>query len=84
MAGVIPYIHCDIDDEDSLSEKIENKEKGLINIAVVRLPRISNFTDFDVFSQYEGVSVRYASKPGELEGADMMILPGTKSTLGAR
>ena len=82
VAGVIPYIHCDIDDEDSLSEKIENKEKGLINIAVVRLPRISNFTDFDVFSQYEGVSVRYASKPGELEGADMMILPGTKSTLG--
>ena len=82
VAGVIPYTHVDIDDEDSLSEKIENKEKGLINIAVVRLPRISNFTDFDVFSQYEGVSVRYASKPGELEGADMMILPGTKSTLG--
>lgn len=35
-----------------------------------------------MFSQYEGVSVRYASKPGELEGADMIILPGTKSTLG--
>ncbi len=45
------------------------------------MPRISNFTDFDVFSQYDGVSVRYVTKPQELPDADMIIVPGTKSTI---
>ena len=82
VAGVIPYIHCDIEDEDSLSEKLENRAaEGIIDIAVIRLPRISNFTDFDVFSQYSGVSVRYAARPEELESADLIIIPGTKSTI---
>lgn len=81
VVGVVPYIHCDIEDEDSLSEKLQNGEKGLVNIAVIRLPRISNFTDFDVFSQYDGVSVRYVTKPQELSNADMIIVPGTKSTV---
>lgn len=81
VVGVVPYIHCDIEDEDSLSEKLQNGEKGLVNIAVIRLPRISNFTDFDVFSQYDDVSVRYVTKPQELSDADMIIVPGTKSTV---
>ena len=81
VVGVVPYIHCDIEDEDSLSEKLQNGEKGLVNIAVIRLPRISNFTDFDVFSQYDDVSVRYVTKPQELSDADMIIIPGTKSTV---
>lgn len=81
VVGVVPYINCDIEDEDSLSEKLQNGEKGLVNIAVIRLPRISNFTDFDVFSQYDGVSVRYVTKPQELFDADMIIIPGTKSTV---
>lgn len=82
VAGVIPYIYCDIEDEDSLGDKLENTQvKGVIDIAVVRLPRISNFTDFDVFSQYEGVSVRYVTKPSQLENPDMIIIPGTKSTI---
>lgn len=81
VVGVVPYINCDIEDEDSLSEKLRNGEKGLINIAVIRLPRISNFTDFDVFSQYDDVSVRYVTKPQELSDADMIIVPGTKSTI---
>ena len=81
VAGVVPYIKCDIDDEDSLSDKLENREKGLVNIAVIRLPRISNFTDFDVFTQYDGVSVSYVTKPSEIYEADMIIIPGTKSTI---
>lgn len=81
VVGVVPYINCDIEDEDSLSEKLQNGEKGLVNIAVIRLPRISNFTDFDVFSQYDDVSVRYVTKPQELSDADMIIVPGTKSTV---
>lgn len=81
VIGVVPYIKCDIEDEDSLSEKLENYTKGVIDIAVIRLPRISNFTDFDVFSQYEGVSVRYVSKCSELSEPDMIVIPGTKSTI---
>lgn len=81
VVGVVPYIHCDIDDEDSLSEKLSQSSVGAVDIAVIRLPRISNFTDFDVFAQYEGVSVRYVTKPEQLGRPDMVILPGTKSTI---
>lgn len=81
VLGVVPYILCDIEDEDSLSDRLENKNSGLVDIAVVRLPKMSNFTDFDVFSQYDGVSVRYVNKYQELEKADFIIVPGTKSTI---
>ena len=54
VAGVVPYLHVDIDDEDSLSERFgRDKEPRLIDIAVIRLPRISNFTDFSPFERYE-------------------------------
>ncbi|MDE6764096.1 MAG: AAA family ATPase, partial [Oscillospiraceae bacterium] len=82
VIGVVPYINCNIDDEDSLSEKLENKTtNGIIDIAVIRLPRISNFTDFDIFSQYDGVSVRYVSKISQLGEPDFIIIPGTKNTV---
>ncbi|MBQ6170059.1 MAG: cobyric acid synthase [Ruminococcus sp.] len=81
VLGVVPYLRCDIEDEDSLSDKLSSSEKGLIDIAVIRLPRISNFTDFDVFAQYDGVKVRYVSRYEELETPDMVIIPGTKSTI---
>ena len=82
VVGVVPYINCNIDDEDSLSEKLENMTAdGIIDIAVIRLPRISNFTDFDIFSQYDGVSVRYVSKTSQLGEPDFIIIPGTKSTI---
>lgn len=85
VVGVVPYINCDIEDEDSLSDKLEKKSAGgIIDIAVIRLPRISNFTDFDVFRQYEGVSIRYVSKPSQLENPDFIIIPGTKSTIHDR
>ncbi|MBE6853125.1 MAG: cobyric acid synthase [Ruminococcus sp.] len=81
VVGVVPYIDCDIEDEDSLSEKLGSKAEGIIDIAVIHLPRMSNFTDFDVFRQYEGVSVRYVTKPYHLKNPDLIIIPGTKSTL---
>ena len=55
--GVVPYSHADIDDEDSLSERFDSREKKDIDIAVIRLPRISNFTDFMTFERFAGVSV---------------------------
>ena len=58
VAGVIPYTHADIDDEDSLTERFnKSAERKLIDIAVIRLPRISNFTDFSPFERYGNVSL---------------------------
>jgi adenosylcobyric acid synthase len=81
VVGVVPYINCDIDDEDSLSDKLSRNNSGVIEIAVIRLPRISNFTDFDVFSQYDGVCVKYIEKAEQLKNPDFIIIPGTKSTI---
>ncbi|MCD8181262.1 MAG: cobyric acid synthase [Firmicutes bacterium] len=81
VAGVVPYGHFDIDDEDSLSERLENKSAGIIDIAVIRFPRISNFTDFNAFERIDGVSVRYVKSAGELHNPDMIILPGSKNTI---
>lgn len=81
VVGVVPYLHCDIEDEDSLSEKLLNKTAGKIDIAVIRLPRISNFTDFDVFGQFKNVSVRYIEKCSEFGDPDMIIIPGSKSVI---
>lgn len=81
VLGVVPYINVDIDDEDSISEKLDNKKTDFVDIAVIRFPRISNFTDFNVFNMYEGVSVRYVTNAKELNNPDMIILPGTKNTI---
>ena len=83
VTGVIPYIPLQLDDEDSLSGRFEGKRiTEAIDIAVVRLPRISNFTDFNPFEAMEGVGLRYAGRPDQLEGADLIIIPGTKNTMG--
>ena len=82
VAGVIPYTHVDIDDEDSLTERFgRTAERKLIDIAVIRLPRISNFTDFSPFERYDNVSLRYVDQVGDLHRPDMILLPGTKSTI---
>ena len=82
VAGVIPYVHVDIDDEDSLSTRF-TRDTGRkdIDLAVIRLPRISNFTDFAPFERFENVSVRYVEKVSDLHDPDMIMLPGTKSTI---
>ena len=80
-AGVVPYVRVDIDDEDSLSERLTAGERKEIDIAVISLPRISNFTDFSPFSRYGGVSLRYVKNLFELGSPDMIIVPGTKSTI---
>ncbi len=82
VLGVIPYAPLDLDDEDSLSERLTQRvSRGLLDIVVVRLPHLSNFTDFSGLERLPEVGVRYASKPEELTRADLLILPGTKSTL---
>ena len=82
VAGVVPYAQVDIDDEDSLSARFtKDTARKLLDIAVIRLPRISNFTDFSPFERYEGVSVRYVDRVSALGAPDLILLPGTKSTI---
>lgn len=83
VIGVMPYLHVDIDDEDSLSERLtENGPPKLVDVAVIRLPRISNFTDFNAFGLLDEVSVRYVTSVRNLKEPDLIILPGTKNTMG--
>lgn len=81
VLGVLPYEKFNIDEEDSLAETLKNTEKGLIDIAVIKLPRISNFTDFAVFEYYEGVKVRYINDIADFGEPDLLIIPGTKNTI---
>ncbi len=81
VVGVIPYVHLDIDDEDSLSERLENRPAAQVDIAVIRLPRLSNFTDFRALEAIDGVSVRYVQSVRALGTPDMIVLPGTKNTM---
>lgn len=82
VAGVIPYLRVDIDDEDSLTERFHRQEERRdIDIAVIRLPKISNFTDFGPFERYDNVSLRYVESLRDLGHPDMILLPGTKSTI---
>lgn len=81
VLGVVPYLQVDIDDEDSLSARLDRTAAGAIDIAVIRLPRISNFTDFNTLELVDGLTVRYVSGASQLGKPDMVILPGTKNTM---
>lgn len=82
VVGVAPYLRIEVEDEDSLTERFDaRREVGLIDIAVIRVPRISNFTDFNPFESMLGVSLRYVKHVHELKDPDMVILPGTKNTM---
>jgi len=87
VLGIIPYLDViNLPDEDGVSlERIERQcipaDKG-IHIIVVRLPRIANFTDIDPFRLEPDVSIQYVNTPGSIDGADMVVIPGSKNTIG--
>jgi adenosylcobyric acid synthase len=86
VLGVFPYLQrLRVADEDSVSldDRRGRRRAGPteIDIAVVRLPRISNYDDFQPLEHEPGVVVRFVEHANELDGADLVVLPGTKSTL---
>lgn len=82
VLGVVPYADVDIEDEDSLASSLEETHiQAEIDVAVIRFPRISNFTDMQALSMERDVSVRYVTKPSELGEPDVILLPGTKNTI---
>jgi adenosylcobyric acid synthase len=80
VIGVVPYMNVKLDEEDGATNFNTNKA-GEIDICVIKLPRISNFTDFDAFKFDEDVNVRYITSPEEIGNADMVIIPGSKNTI---
>ena len=81
VVGVIPYMDVSLEDEDSLSERFGGGERGILDMAVIRCPRISNFTDFNVFEQIPEVRVRYVVSSAGLGWPDIIFLPGSINTL---
>ena len=82
VLGVVPYLHVEIEDEDSLSERLNVRDAVKpLDVAVIRLPHISNFTDFIPLEQHELLGVRYVQRARELGAPDLVILPGTKNTM---
>ncbi|MBQ7887910.1 MAG: cobyric acid synthase [Clostridia bacterium] len=82
VLGVVPWMDVELEDEDSATGRFERQcGAGDLAVAVVRLRHISNFTDFQALALQPGVRVRYANTAKELEGADLIVLPGTKNTI---
>jgi adenosylcobyric acid synthase len=79
--GVVPYFKLDLEDEDGAVELNKNITDK-IDIAIIKLPHISNFTDFDALAMEPDVSVRYVETVNEFKNPDLVIIPGTKNTLG--
>ena len=84
VLGVVPYykdIHIEEEDSVSLEKKQRDLAEGKVNVAVVLLRHISNFTDFDTLERDPRVNLFYTSNTNDISQADIIILPGTKSTL---
>ena len=82
VLGVVPYLKVDIEDEDSLSERLDaDKAVKPLDLAIVRLPHISNFTDFMPLEQHPLLGVRYVQNARTLGTPDLILLPGTKNTI---
>ena len=83
VAGVVPWTPLDIDDEDSLSDRLgQRRAVSPLDVAVIRLPRLSNFSDFSALDAADGVGVRYVENVRALGAPDLVIIPGTKNTIG--
>jgi adenosylcobyric acid synthase len=80
--GVLPYIESlRIDQEDSVSLEDHESRTGAFRIAVIRLPHISNYTDFNPLESISGVALEYLSEPEAGSPVDLLIIPGTKNSI---
>ncbi len=89
VIGVVPYLYVDLEEEDGVAlqpEKlrhqlgIENDDDKL-DIAVIKIPRISNFTDFNALEAQPDVNLRYVARVSQLGNPDLIVIPGSKNTL---
>lgn len=84
VIGVVPYFRdIHIDDEDSvvIDHKYGKTREGLVNVAVILLRHMSNFTDFNILERVPEINLFYTANPEEIEKADVVIIPGSKNTI---
>ena len=82
VLGVVPYTELNIEDEDGVTDKFKKQSKDKdIKISVIKLKHMSNFTDMDAFNLYDDVSIKYITSAEELGDEDIIIIPGSKSTI---
>ena len=83
VLGVMPHFDLDIEDEDSVSERIKNKEveKNKLDVAIIRLPYMSNFTDFNSLERLNNLTVRYVKNKDDIGNPNVIIIPGSKNTI---
>jgi len=83
VLGVVPYLPLNIGFEDiqSLEQYRQAPENALIDVAVIRFPALSNFTDFEPLINDDQLNVRFVTRPEQLAGAAVLILPGTRRTM---
>ena len=82
--GVLPWspdVWLDSEDALDLEGRRSTDREAALRVAVIRMPRISNFTDVDALGLEPGVDVVFAGKPQDLSGADVIVLPGTRATI---
>lgn len=90
FVGVVPYAEFELEEEDSLSDKLKVSSgfrsdiagRDVIRIAVIRFPFISNYTDFDIFDKIPEAELIYTDNAEAVKAADIVIIPGTKNTAG--
>ncbi|MDI6617057.1 MAG: cobyric acid synthase [Clostridiales bacterium] len=80
VIGIVPYMYVKLDEEDGAVD-FKVTGKGEVRICVIKLPRISNFTDFDAFKFDDDVSLKFISSPEQADNCDMLIIPGSKNTI---
>jgi cobyric acid synthase CobQ/L-threonine-O-3-phosphate decarboxylase len=84
VLGVLPFdAAVQLDEEDSLGLARGPEAAGDVEVAVLRLPGLANFTDFAALARVPGLAVGYISDPARLQHADLIVLPGTRTTLRA-
>jgi len=85
VLGVLPYLrNVELDQEDGVEVerfRFTRFAPNKVNIAIVLLPHMSNFTDFNQLGAESDVALRYVAHPQELHGADVVVLPGSKTTI---
>ena len=84
IAGVTPYftdIHVPEEDSLGLADELKSDEEAVVDVAVMRLPHIANFDDFDPLRHEPGVRVRYVGRAEEFGAPDLVIIPGSKTTV---
>lgn len=84
VLGVVPWINHAIDEEDGVSDRFQVRSAGVrdeIDICIIKLPHISNYTDFIPLESLLGVKVRWCDNAGQIGTPDLLIIPGTKATI---